>query len=286
LAISGQGFIYAIAIPISNLFSKQSFMAKYLLIFCMLGSIATHLDGQADTAKTEMMIGHIETDRPGISEGAFLVPKGYFQMEHGFSIEDTDPGFIYSYPSSLWAYGVNENFEIRLKTQFITIQKEPNPDLNGWLPLAAGFKSKLTDQHGVLPKISFIGEMTFPGIVSADLETTYFAPRLILVFHHHVSDFLSIDYNGGAEWDGETGEPNFLYSFEPSINIFRRIGLFAEVYGSTPQRESGPIELRGDAGITLLVGQDLLLDFSAGQGITNDAKERFIEFGLSYRFKI
>ncbi len=267
-------------------YPNLNFMFKYLASLCFLTYMATGLFGQVDTVAGKMMFNHIETDRPGQSKSAALIPKGYFQMEHGFSIEDTDPGFVYSYPSSLWAYGVNENFEIRLITDYITIQKQPDPDVKGFLPVAAGFKAKLTDQHGVLPQIAFIGQMAFPGIVSADFETTYFAPTLILAFQHRVSDFMSIAYSGGAVWDGETGEPNFLYSLEPSIHIFKRFGLFAEVYGSTPQREAGDIELRADAGISFLIGHDLLLDFSAGQGLTKDAKESFIEFGLSYRFKV
>jgi len=257
-----------------------------MVILCILGCMSTQLAGQTDSAMTKMMIAPIQPDRPGQSHSAYLTPKGYFEMEHGFNITDTDPGFVYSYPSSTWKYGVNDNFEIRLNTDYVTIQKEPNPDLNGFKPISAGFKTKLTEQHGILPKIAFIGEMTFPGIVDAELETTYFSPLLVLTFQHHVSDFLSISYDAGAVWDGETGEPNFLYSLEPSINITDRLGLFAELYGSTPQRQEGDLELRADAGITYLIGNDLLLDFSAGQGITEEAKESFIELGLSYRFKL
>jgi len=259
-------------------------MTRYVLMLAVFAGLFSRLEAQADT--TAVKLEQIQSDRPGRTSSASLTPKGYFQMEHGFSIEDTDPGFIYTYPSSDWKYGVNENFEIRLHTQFESIQLDPNPDVRGFLPIAAGFKSKLTDQHGVLPKIAFIGEMTFPGVVDKDFETTYFAPSLILTFEHHVSDAFTIAYDGGAVWDGETGEPNFLYSLEPSLNIAHRLGLFAEVYGSTPQREDGELELRVDAGLTFLVGNDFLLDISAGQGITKAAVERFVEFGFSYRFKL
>jgi hypothetical protein len=266
-------------------------MAKYLLLLCLLGMMSIQLAAQADTTPASdstkhMMIDRIRADRPGVTSTAYLVPKGYFQMEHGFRIEDTDPGFVYSYPSSLWKYGVNDNFEIRLRTEFITIQDEPNPDVNGFLPIALGFKSKLTEQHGIFPKISFIGEMTFPGLVDADFETTYFAPTLILTFNHSVSNFFSIAYDGGAVWNGETGEPNFIYSLEPSINITDRLSLFGELYGSTPQREEADLDLRVDAGISYLVGDNLLLDLSAGQGLSEEAVESFVELGVSYRFKL
>lgn len=257
------------------------------ILCCIFVFTTTQLSAQEDTMKMNMITSdHIQADRPDQSETPFLTPKGYFQMEHGFSIEDTDPGFVYSYPSSLWKFGVNDNFEIRLITQYITIQHQPNPDVNGFLPLSFGIKTKLSEQKGILPKISFLGHLKFPGLVSEDFETTYFAPDFRLLFNHTVSDAFSVGYNVGAVWDGETGEPNFLYSLSPSLNISNRLGLFAELYGNTPQREDDDPELRVDAGFTFLVSNDFMIDVSAGQGITDNAPERFVAVGFSYRFKL
>src|SRR5258706_5190598 len=98
---------------------KQSTIS--LLAICsllLIGALTSHLKAQTDSL---MMTPPIEPDRPDQSEGATITPKGYFQMENGFSIEDTDPGFIYTYPSTLWKVGVNENFEIRVLTTYINI---------------------------------------------------------------------------------------------------------------------------------------------------------------------
>jgi hypothetical protein len=46
------------------------------------------------------------------------------------------------------------------------------------------------------------------------------------------------------------------------------------------------MELRADAGLTYLIGNNFQLDFSAGQGITDNAPERFVAFGFSYRFPL
>lgn len=275
--------MWPIGILINTHLNHSTMSKPILFALFMLGIGMMQANAQSDST---MMMAPIQADRPDQTESAYLVPKGYFQMEHGFSIEDTDPGFIYSYPSSLWKYGVNDNFEIRLTTDYITIQHEPDPDLNGFLPLSIGFKSKLSEEHGLLPQMAFIGHMVFPGIVSKELETTYFAPSLQLAFNHNVSDFFSVGYTVGAAWDGETGEPNFLYSLSPSISITDRLGLFVEGYGSTPQRDEDEIELRVDAGLTYLIGNDFLLDVSAGKGITDNAPEQFVSFGFSYRFKL
>lgn len=265
-------------------------MKKILSVLCMLlGGATATLFGQADTtmlADSAQMMDPIRADRPDQSETSFLVPKGYFQAELGFAITETEVGYIYNYPSALWKYGLTDNFELRLITTYITIQDEPNPDQNGFLPLAVGFKSKLSEQKGILPKMSFIGHIRLPGVVSEEFETEYLAPELRLAFDHIVSDFFSVGYNVGLFWDGNDPEPYFLYTLTTGFAITKRLGLFAEVYGATPQRESDPPELYADAGLTYLIGNNFLLDVSASQGITDNAPLRYVSAGFSYRFKL
>ena len=265
-------------------------MNRVLLILCLsISGFVTSGFGQTDSlmmADSMPAMDPIRADRPDQSESSFLVPKGYFQVEMGFSITDTDPGFIYTYPSGLWKYGLTDNFELRLVTQYITIQREPNPDVNGFLPLAAGFKARLSEQKGILPKMSFLGHLRLPGVVSEEFETTYLAPDLRLAFDHIVSDVFSVGYNIGLVWDGEDPEPFVIYTLTTGLAISKRLGIFAEVYGATPQRSSEDLQLYADAGITYLVGNNFLLDVSASQGITDNAPLRYVSAGFSYRFKL
>jgi hypothetical protein len=269
--------------------NQAPYTHRLLLTFIFLGGgFILQLSGQSDTAMMDSMktMDPIRADRPDQTETSFLVPKGYFQAELGFSITDTDPGFIYSYPSALWKYGLTDNFELRLVTQYITIQKQPNPDQNGFLPLAVGFKSKLSEQKGILPKMSFIGHLRVPGVVSDEFETTYLAPDLRLAFDHIVSDFFSVGYNLGLVWDGEDPEPFVIYTLTTGFAITERLGLFAEVFGAKPQREDDDLELYADAGLTYLIGNNFLLDVSASQGITDNAPLSYVSAGFSYRFKL
>lgn len=246
----------------------------------------SHSDSTMNKTDTTMAMSEIVSDRPLQSERPAVTPKGYFQMELGFEVEDTEPGFIYSYPSALLKYGVTNNFEIRLITEYVTIQKEPNPDVNGFLPLGVGIKAKLGEQKGVLPKISVIGDVTVPGIVAEDFETIYLAPDLRFAFEHRVSDFIDIGYNLGLEWDGINAEPNINYSLYTDFDLTKRLGLYVEGYGTTPQRDDVDMEIRADAGLTYLLGNDFLIDVSAGTGLTEEAVESYVAVGFSYRFKL
>lgn len=258
-------------------------MNKYVLItgFLLSGIVATQ--AQQDTM---MHISPIETDRPDQTETASLVPKGYFQMENGFSIEDTEPGFIYTHPSTLWKIGVSENFEFRVLTEYINIQLDPNPKVDGLLPIQLGFKSKLLDQKGIIPKTSFIGHISLPGIASPQFRQTFFAPALRLAFQHSIHERFSVSYNVGAEWDGETPRPDFIYSLALAANVFGGLGAYIEGYGSMPQQREDDADLRLDGGLTYLVSNDVLVDVSGGIGITDNAPEKYIAVGLSYRFKM
>lgn len=264
-------------------------MNKILLVFILLFSgIHTISFGQTSEpmpVDSMPLLDPIKADRPDQTESSYLVPKGYFQVEMGFSITDTDPGFVYTYPAGLWKYGLSDNFELRLITNYVTIQKAPDPDLNGFLPLAVGFKSRLTEAKGILPKMSFIGHLRLPGVVSEELETTYLIPDLRLVFDHSVSDFFSFGYNVGLFWEGEDPEPFVLYTLTTGFS-FGRLGVFAEVFGAKQQRDSDTPPLYADAGLTYLIGNNFLLDVSASQGLTDNAPLSYVSAGFSYRFKL
>lgn len=257
---------------------------------CFAQSYAQTTRPPADTSAavmdSSMTIMHIVSDRPDKSESPYVVPKGYCQLELGFAIEDTEPGFVYSYPRSLIKFGITNNFELRFYTEYVTIQKEPNPDLNGFTPLSVGIKAKLGEQKGILPKTSFIGHLRIPGVVSDELETKYLSPILLMAFQHDISPVVNVGYNLGVEWDGISPDPNFLYALSLGLNITDRLGIYGEGYGKVIQQNDDDIEFRADAGITYLIGNDFLLDVSAGKGITDNAPESYVELGFSYRFKL
>lgn len=241
------------------------------------------LSAQNDSLK---QVGPIETDRPDQTETASLVPKGYFQMENGFSIEDTEPGFVYTHPSTLWKIGVSDYFEFRVITEYINIQLDPNPKVDGLLPIQVGFKSRLLDQKGIIPKTSFLGHLSLPGLASEQFQQNYFAPALRLAFLHSIAERYSVSYNVGAEWDGETPRPEFIYSLAVGSGLISGLSVYAEIYGGFPQQREEDNELRFDAGFTYLISNDVLADVSGGIGLSDNAPEKYIAVGFSYRFKL
>lgn len=223
----------------------------------------------------------IQADRPDQTETPSIVPKGMFQVETGFTFQKNDAfSKSLSLPSTLWKYGVNENFELRLISEFLS--EEINEEkITGFTPIYVGFKVKLVDEKGIIPKTSFIGHISLPNMASTEFKTDYFAPEFRFVMQHTLSEKISFSYNLGAEWDGFSAEPTFLYTSATGYTITKKLGSYIELFGFIPQNQKSNHSF--DGGITYLINHNFMLDLSSGIGISKNAPKNYFAFGFSFR---
>lgn len=223
----------------------------------------------------------IQADRPDQTETASIVPKGMFQVETGFTFQKNDAiSKSLSLPSTLWKYGVNDNFELRLITEFLS-KEINNEKLNGFTPVYVGFKVKLADEKGIIPKTSFIGHISLPNAASKEFKTEFFAPEFRFVMQHTLSDKMSFSYNLGAEWDGFSAEPTFIYTTATGYSMTEKLGSYVEIFGFIPQNQKSYHNF--DGGITYLISNNFMLDLSSGIGISKNAPKNYFAFGFSFR---
>jgi hypothetical protein len=247
-------------------------MARYFISFGLfLGVLFDNVFGQELTP--------IQLDRPDQTECPFITPKKYIQVENGFNIEQTENGTMnFSYPTSLWKYGINEKLEFRLITELTTEDK-----LTGLQPITIGFKTSLIEEHGVIPKTSFIGHITTSKLGTKEFHTTYIAPSFRLTMQHSLSKKVSLAYNIGAEWDGESPNQTYLYTLTIGLSLTEKIGCYAEIYGFLPNDSKA--DHRIDGGVTYLLTNNFMVDISGGFGLTENAPRNYLSLGVSYRFK-
>lgn len=223
----------------------------------------------------------IQADRPDQTETPAIVPKGMFQVETGFTFQKTDAiSKSFSLPTTLWKYGVNENFELRLITEFLS-EEIKNEKINGLAPIYVGFKVKLAEEKGIIPKTSFIAHIGLSNAASTRYKTDYFAPEFRFAMQHTLSEKFSLSYNLGSESDGFSAEPTFLYTLTTGYAINSKIGSYIEVYGFAPQNNRANHNL--DGGITYLINNNFMVDLSSSFGITDNAPDHYIAFGFSFR---
>ncbi|HLA55824.1 MAG TPA: transporter [Flavobacterium sp.] len=223
----------------------------------------------------------IETDRPDQTETPTIIPKGTFQMETGFSYEkaNEDESSTLS-PTVLFKYGVNGNFELRLITEYTT-NKFGDDKISGLNPVLVGFKVKLAEEKGILPKTSFLGHLLIPDLASKELRADYYATEFRFSMQHTLSDKVNLSYNLGAEWDGVSPEATFAYTMSLGIELTNKMNTFLEVYGFAPQNDKA--DHRFDTGLTYLISDNFMIDASGGFGMTENAPDYFASAGFSFR---
>ena len=223
----------------------------------------------------------IQTDRPDQTECPFITPKGFIQVENGFIYENIDKdNRSITVPTILWKYGLNKNVECRLITELNSLKSFTN-NVSGLVPVTIGFKVSVFEEKGILPSTAFIGHLTIPNASSNHFKASYYAPSFRFNMQHTLSNKISLAYNLGAEWDGETPEPSFIYTLTSGLSITEKLGAYIELYGFAPQKQTA--DHRADAGFTYLINNNVMVDISGGIGITSNAPQNYIALGFSFR---
>ena len=140
----------------------------------------------------------------------------------------------------------------------------------------------MQEEKGVIPTVSFIGHLSIPTAATNNFKASYFAPSFRFTMQHTISNKFTLGYNLGAEWDGETPEPTFIYTLTSGMSITEKLGAYIELYGFAPQNQSA--DHRADCGFTYLITKDVMVDISGGFGITKKSPDNYFALGFSYRF--
>lgn len=235
-------------------------------------------------------ISNISTDRPTVSVGSYIVPKGTFQIETGIIYinrnDQTDRIENWSYATTLLRYGVLDNFEVRLGSSYESTNvyvKETQEDstYSGIGPLAAGFKITIVHEKGIRPELAIVGSIIFRHVGHESYAPTFSYPIGLLTATHNLSKRFALGYNIGFAYSGETADGFFIYSAYLGFHITKRLWSFAELYGDFDNGNFPNHKL--DAGLTYLIRKNLQVDVSAGTGISQDVDKYFLNAGISWR---
>lgn len=142
-------------------------------------------------------IPQIDTDRPDQTETTGIVPRGYFQMENGFTFVKSDQDISQTLlPTSLWKIGLNDKTELRMITEPQLIRNDQSSTF-GMPPVKFGFKSRLIDGKGLLPTISFIGHLSVPDLATSEFKGRNYTPDFRFTLSNELTPKLSVGYNLG-----------------------------------------------------------------------------------------
>lgn len=255
-------------------------MTRYFLLSFFLFALLTNV-----TSGQTPDLPPLQVDRANNTLTPVLVQKGFVQVESGVLAESINGSLSFTTPNILLKYGVNKKFEIRLGSSLLW-QQGASSNL-GVPPLVAGIKASLTDEKGLVPQISFLGELALDEAATSKYKAKYIAPHFRFLFNHTISRKFSLGYNAGMEWNGFGPEPMALYTICGNYNVTDKFCVFAEVFGK--QQKYLPAVHIADIGVMILLNNHSLLDISGGANIagttyTAPGKYYFASCGYSFRF--
>lgn len=228
--------------------------------------------------------GRMETDRPDQTECPFIVKHKWVQAEIGFNFEDEGGLNTWVHPTILWKYGASKRFEFRLITELNSAQTSFMPSGNkyetGLLPVQVGGKVAFWEEKGFLPKTSLIFHLAIPKLASKNYRYDNWAPNFRFTMQHTLADGIGLGYNLGAEWDGFSSTPWWIYTIAPGFNLGEKWYGYIEAYGGVRQGDRPQHGI--DGGLAYYVTDNLKLDISGGFSIINCPN--YVALGCSFRF--
>ncbi|MCB9056119.1 MAG: transporter [Chitinophagales bacterium] len=231
--------------------------------------------------------GRMETDRPDQTESPVITKKNYIQAEIGFNIENEDELTTIVHPTTLIKYGISKKFEFRLITELITketplIIPAGNKNITGIPPVQIGGKLALWEEKGLLPMTSLIFHAGLPKVARKEFQLMQWAPNFRFTMQHTLSNNIGLGYNIGAEWDGMSNTPYWVYTIAPGFNIGKNWYGYVEAFGSVRQNDKPQHGF--DAGVACYFSDDTKIDLSGGVGLNKESFENYVAIGFSFRF--
>ncbi len=228
----------------------------------------------------------VAPDRPGVGTPPSLVPRNRFQFETGSFFErshvegtTTD---VTSWNQSLLRFGWLSFAEIRLATEYTrTGVKKPDgtSTVSGFGPLVLGTKIGLLQGGGAIPKTALLANFIIPGTGLEDYRVEKVAPSVVLLFQNPLTDRLSLGYNLGLIWNGESPQPTTFYAINLGLSLTRKLSLFVENFGFFGSAGS---DLFVDAGFAYLLIRKIQLDFAGGIHTKGGDRDTRLSLGFSW----
>lgn len=223
------------------------------------------------------------TDRPGNTWGTAVLSLKKVSWENGFVFESSPDGSrMMTLDNTIVRYGIFENVELRLGTDFMMFKGIQDEHYSGVSisPLTIGTKIKVYDGTNILPSIGVLAEFKSPHVGSKDLLPTHLAPSTYLIFENAITDWFSVCYNVGLEWDGETATPTTFLALGLGFSITNDIGAFVETFNYLHPEQGN--QYMTEFGITWMMSPRLQFDLESDLDFKNLGKYYSIGAGVAW----
>lgn len=221
-------------------------------------------------------------DRPGMATGTGVLNAGFWQFETGFGYESDKREDVKTFTlnTSMLRYGLTGNTELRLQLDGFGVQEAGSNKFSAFLaPPVIGTKIRICEEKGIIPQTSFMANLNLPFLSTRKTQASLF-PQLYLLFDNTLTDWLSLGYNLGLEWNGLEAAPVTFAAICLDFSITESTGAFLESYNYFSKGEKPSFNF--DLGLSWNVLDNLQLDLFAAVNLNNISSYFNVGFGLAW----
>ncbi len=235
-------------------------------------------------------LGPLVTDRPDFTESGSAVGRDVTQLEMGYTFTNAGDTEGHSWGEPLLRLGVLTNWlELRIGAAPTTqTWRDGNTTRrhSGFEDLYLGVKIALLPQHGWLPEMALIPQMTVP-TGSGDFTSDSTLPGVNWVYAWDLSDTCSLagstQYNAAVE-DGDHRYDEWTQSVALGHGLTERVGMYTEWYASFTQgADEAGAQHYWNGGVTYLQSDDLQFDVRIGAGLNDRTDDFYAGVGAAIR---
>lgn len=283
-------------------------MKKYS--WALLAALMTTQVVAQNEQQEEEEMDAIATDRPDITESAFITPVGWLQYEGGYQFSSFTSINFWSTEENthqfeqVFRVGLYDNFELRAVVNANTIGLDdllvgPSRE-TGINPITVGFKYNLMKESPNAPQMTWLSQISLPGLAFGDhrnpFQSNFVFHEQRLMVEKSISSRVGLAANFGVS-GGLVGEDGFIsagmYSVAVGLDLGNNWGMYIEQFSNfTGQGNQVDTRFLVDGGITKLLSNDLQLDVYAGIDLTDRInlwpgyRGFIMGGGLSYRLPV
>jgi hypothetical protein len=238
----------------------------------------------------------ISTDRPGFSDGSGIAALWHLQVETGYTFtfrnRDGVESQTHNGPEVLARMGIIEDrLEIRLGTSGYVWSRSNTAaggsfdSVEGFSDLYAGFKLKLCDQEGAIPRLAFEA-VTTVGTGSRDISNRDLEPTLKLIGSWDLGSGFALTSNAVITYATASGQRFVQGAGSASVSYAATdsLSLFAEYFVVGPRSKGTNAAHSMDFGGAYLLNNRVQLDARVGFGLNREADNVFAGVGISFLF--
>jgi hypothetical protein len=136
--------------------------------------------------------------------------------------------------------------------------------------------------------MSILGSITFRQIGDDAFQPTNSYPLGSLLCSHSITKKLTLGYNVGFSYNGESSDGFFIYAIYTGYYITKKLWIFLEAYGNfdhgdDPNNIDYSTNNLGDGGICYRFRNNLQVDLSGGFAFDKNVNRYFGSIGFSWR---